>query len=267
MMSTADNAFTFQPREADQGWLAREWPRAAGGVVGLAMVDFSLFPAVMRPWGPRELCYKWPYYFSSSPERTRSSEMLARGYASLADHVVQSTGKAVALISMEQLDEALAERVLRHMRHPESARVFSARQYDASQMTCLLRGLDLLVTSRYHAAVLSLAAGVPQVAVHHDTRLATIYQDIGLKEKWFRDPGPAEGLASVFTALELVEWLRKRVDMLLANPGLQKEPLSRGYADHLALARQNRKLLGEFIAGRGLGPDLSDRDGGAEWVA
>ena len=90
ILSTADNAFTFQPREADRGWLAREWPRAAGGVVGLAMVDFSLFPAVMRPWGPRERCYKWPYYFSSSPARTRSSEMLARGYASLADHVVSN---------------------------------------------------------------------------------------------------------------------------------------------------------------------------------
>ena len=176
ILSTADNAFTFQTREIDRGRVAREWPRAAGGVVGLAMVDFSLFPAVMRPWGKRERCYKWPYYFSSSAARTRSSTMLARGYASLADYVVERTGKAVALISMEQLDEALAEQVLRRMRHPESARKFSARLYDASQMTCLLRGLDLLVTSRYHAAVLSLAAGVPQVAVHHDTRLATLYR-------------------------------------------------------------------------------------------
>jgi polysaccharide pyruvyl transferase WcaK-like protein len=267
ILSTADNAFTFQPREADRGWLAREWQRAVGGVVGLALVDFSLFPAVMRPWGPRERCYKWPYYFSSSPERARSSEMLACGYASLADHVVESTGKAVALISMEQLDEALAEQVLRRMKHPESARVFSARQYDASRMTCLLRGLDLLVTSRFHAAVLSLAAGVPQVAVHHDTRLATLYEDLGLKETWFKDSGPAEGLASVFTAAELFKWLRDRADMLLANPGLQKESLSRGYAEHLALARQNRKLLGEFVAGCRLCPDLSDMNGGAEWVA
>jgi polysaccharide pyruvyl transferase WcaK-like protein len=269
ILSTADNAFTFQPREVDRGWVAREWPRAASGVAGLAMVDFSLFPAVMRPWGPRELCYKWPYYFSSSPERTRSSEMLARGYASLADHVVESTGKAVALISMEQLDEALAERVLRRMRHPESARVFSARLYDASQMTCLLRGLDLLVTSRYHAAVLSLAAGVPQVAVHHDTRLATIYQDIGLKEKWFLDPKAVGSLACTFPALKLFKGLRERVDLLLSNPGLQKESLSRGYAEHMALARQNRKVLGEFVVGRGLCPDLPDTDvnGGSEWVA
>jgi polysaccharide pyruvyl transferase WcaK-like protein len=269
ILSTADNAFTFQPREADRGWVAREWPRAAGGVVGLAMVDFSLFPAVMRPWGPRERCYKWPYYFSSSPERARAGEMLARGYASLADHVVESTGKAVALISMEQLDEALAERVLRRMSHPESARVFSARRYDASQMTCLLRGLDLLVTSRFHAAVLSLAAGVPQVAVHHDTRLATLYDDLGLKERWFMDPTAAGSLACTLPALKLFSGLDERVDLLLTNPGLQKESLSKGYAGHLALARLNRKLLGEFTAGHRLHPDLPNTtaNGGTEWVA
>jgi len=272
ILSTADNAFTFQTRESDRGWLAREWPRAAGGVVGLAMVNFHLFPAVMRLWGPRALCYKWPYYFASSAERTRSSEMLARGYASLADHVVESTGKAVALICMEQLDEGLAGEVHRRMRHPDGARVFSARQNDASRMTSLLRGLDLLVTSRYHAAVLSLAAGVPQVAVHHDTRLATIYQDLGLQERWFMDPRAAGSLASGFTALKLFRGLRERVDLLLANPGLQKENLSRGFAEHLGLARQNRKLLNEFVCGRGLCLALSPADthvvhGGAECVA
>jgi polysaccharide pyruvyl transferase WcaK-like protein len=60
IQSTADNAFTFQSRLADTGWLAREWPRAANGVVGLAAVNFHLFPGVMRLWGRRENLYKWP---------------------------------------------------------------------------------------------------------------------------------------------------------------------------------------------------------------
>jgi polysaccharide pyruvyl transferase WcaK-like protein len=275
---TADNAFTFQPREADRGWLGRQWPRAAGGVVGLAMVDFFLWPAVMRPWGPRERCYKWPYYFSSSAERTRSSEMLARGYASLADHVVERSGKAVALICMEQLDEGLAAEVHRRMRHPGSARVFSARQHDASQMTCLLRGLDLLVTSRYHAAVLSLAAGVPMVALHHDTRLAALYQDLGLKERWFLDPNAVGSLACSTAALRLFEGLRERVELLLQNPGLQRDLLRRGHLEHVERARRNRGFLAEFVsrnlgeAGRSGSPakqpgSAAEPTGGAEWVA
>jgi polysaccharide pyruvyl transferase WcaK-like protein len=265
MACTADNAFTFQPREADHGWPLRAWPQArSSGMVGLALVDFSLWPAVMRPWGRKERCYKWPYYFSSSPARRLQSTMLARGYAALADHVAERTGKAVALICMEQVDEALAEQVHRRMRHAESARRFSARQYDASQMTVLLRGLDLLVTSRFHAAVLSLAAGVPQVAVGHDTRLATLYQDLGLRETWFMDPGAAESLACTVPALKLFAGLRERVDLLLANPSVQKDSLRRGYTAHLDRARQNRRLLADFIS-RNLPEAVSK--GETEWVA
>jgi polysaccharide pyruvyl transferase WcaK-like protein len=264
IQSTADNAFTFTPRENERGWVAREWPRAAGGVVGLAMVDFSLFPGVMRLWGPKDRCYKWPFYFSTSAARTKSSEMLARGFAALADHIAERTGKAVALIAMEQLDESLAERVRGLMKQPESARVFSSRLYDASHMTWLLRGLDLLVTSRFHAAVLSLAAGVPQVALHHDTRLATIYQDIGLKEDWFMHPGAPDGLAAAFAALELFRGLVKRVDLLLDNPGIQSRALAQGYAHHLRLALKNRALLEEFVRTCGLSTETK---GDIEWVA
>jgi polysaccharide pyruvyl transferase WcaK-like protein len=285
MATTADNAFTFQPREADLGWAIRDWRQAgSSGMVGLALVDFSLWPAVMRPWGRRDRCYKWPYYFSSSPARRHNSEMLARGYAALADQITERTGKAVALICMEQVDEALAARTHAHMRHPEGARVFSARHHDASRMTALLRGLDLLVTSRFHAAVLSLAAGVPQVAVHHDTRLATLYQDLGLKEKWFVDPGIRDGLARGAPAPEFFTGLWERVDLLLADPGQQQESLRRGYAAHLARARQNRQLLADFAAGNlpraEMAPDAgaagsahpaggksATSHGGTEWVA
>ncbi len=262
ILSTADNAFSFRPREADRGWLAGEWPRAAGGTVGLAAVNFHLFPAVMRPWGRRENCYKWPYYLSTSQERRAAGEALARAYAALADRVVERTGKAVALICMEQLDEAIAHRVHGCMTHPEDARVFSAREHDASRMTELLRGLDLLVTSRYHAAVLSLAAAVPQVAVGHDTRLDTLYRDLGLREDWFLTP-------------DLLDGLQERVERLLAAPELQRERLRRGHAEHLARAGQNRRLLAGFVTEQLPGAKAAglaaaepqEPEGGAAWVA
>jgi polysaccharide pyruvyl transferase WcaK-like protein len=235
MLTTADNAFNFQPRATDAGWLAREWPRAAGGAVGFAAVDFNLFPAVMRPWGPKEECYKWPYYFSTSPERRNATDKAARTYAAVADSVVSRTGKAAALICMEQLDEAMAHRIQGYMAHRDQARVFSAREQDASRMISLLRGLDLLVTSRCHAGVLSLAGTVPQIAVGHDTRLDTLYRDLGIREEWFLRP-------------EELSRLGGKVDKLLENPEIQKETLRRGYEEHLSRAKQNRRLLSRFVA-------------------
>jgi hypothetical protein len=149
---------------------------------------------------------------------------------------------------MEQLDEAIADRVHRRMTHPESGRLFSARDYDASQMTTLLRGLDLLVTSRFHAAVLSLAAAVPQVAIHHDTRLATLYRDLGLKEKWFMDPGAMGTPDNNLSRPGFFAGLRERVDLLLRNPELQKNALFQGHEKLEGLARHNRRLLAEFVS-------------------
>lgn len=278
IVSTADNAFGFQPQEPDQGWLFREWPRVRSGIVGLAMVDFFLFPAVMRPFGPSERCYKWPYFFSDSPQRRRSSRLLADGYAALADHVVERTGKDVALICMEELDETLAGRVRHRMKHPESARIFSARKYDASQMTCLLRKLDLLVTSRFHAAVLSLAAAVPQVGIGHDSRLATLYGDLGIRKRWFMELNVAGKPDGEADAPEFFTGLQERVDALLGNAVLQKVFLVRGYRTLVHRASDNRRYLADFVkqhhgitqgcrSVRGAPTGGEESEGGAAWAA
>jgi polysaccharide pyruvyl transferase WcaK-like protein len=241
---TADNAFNFCPDRGDEGWVQRTWPEAASGLVGLAVVNFYLWPVVIRPWGRKEHCYKWPFYHTHSPERDRAIEALADGYASLADCVVTEHGKSVALICMEQLDEPLARKVHQRMRHADRAQVFSSAEYNASRMTALLRSLDVLLTSRYHACVLSMAAQVPQVAVGHDLRLKTIYAELGLKEQFFVDPS-----SSV-----ICQELKTRVEALLANPETQKESLRRGYAEHAAQARRNRELLRGFVAAHGWEP-------------
>ncbi|MHB1294535.1 MAG: polysaccharide pyruvyl transferase family protein [Anaerolineae bacterium] len=236
MECTADNAFNFRPEPAHVGLLHREWPEAGEGVVGLAVVDFHLWPVVVRPWGRREHCYRWPYYFTRTAERCRASEMLAERYAALADEIVERHGHSVALIGMEQLDEPLATEIRRRMQHSDRARVFSSRAYNASQMTMLLRDLDLLVTSRYHAGVLSLAAQVPQVAVGHDLRLKTLYTELGLAERYFLDPSDPGAWTT----------LRSRVAELLGDPEPMQTLLRQGYDAHLADARRNRTLLKRY---------------------
>ncbi len=231
--ATADNAFTYVTRPQDEGWTRREWALAGNGMVGMAVVDYSLFPVVMRPLGRKADCYKWPYYFSRTARRRKTSAVLAAGYAATADRIAMQHGSTVALICMEELDERLALAVRERMAHPEMARIFSSRVYNASQMTVLLRSLRMLVTSRYHAAVLSLRAHVPQVAVGHDLRLRTLYQDLGLRERFFVDP----------RSPWVFEWLNERIDELLADPRLEVNALRAGHAAHLERAMRNRSFF------------------------
>lgn len=253
---TADNAFHFRPDSDDEEWARRqvrpgspgwpEWPHrssGASGVVGMALVDFHLWPVVVRPWGRKEDCYRWPFYFSRSPERSRATEALARCYAALADSVIERHGKYVALICMEQLDEPFARQVHGHMAHPEWVRVFSSREYNASRMAALLQSLDLLVTSRYHASVLSLPAQVPQVAVGHDYRLDDLYRELDLREELFVDP----------RLPGMLETLQDRVTRLVEHPDRVKDTLRRGYKLHLERAGRNRELLRAFVEAHGWG--------------
>jgi polysaccharide pyruvyl transferase WcaK-like protein len=238
---TADNALTFETAGSDEGWVQQMWPEASSGLVGLAMVNYYLWPVVLRPWGRREDRYKWPYYFSTSPERRREASQLAEGYAKLADCLVREHGKSIALICMEELDEPFAHRVQQQMGYASRSRIFSASTYSASQMTTLLRSLDLLVTSRYHGCILSLAAQVPQLAVGHDLRLRTIYDELGFTGQFFIDghvQNPCGGL-------------KERVEKLLANPSLEKESLRHGYEEHLKKARGNREILRSFAKEHG----------------
>ncbi len=230
---TADNAFTYETRPEDEGWPEREWPLTGGGMVGMAVVDYSLFPVVLRPLGRKRDCYKWPYYFSRTAQRRAASEELAAGYAAAADRVAAKYGAPVALICMEEVDERLALSIRGRMKYPEMARVFSARVCNASQMTVLLRSLRLLVTCRYHAAVLSLRAHVPQIAAGHDLRLSTLYEDLGLRDRFFRDPR----LPGFF------HWLDARIDELLEDPAREVGALKAGHEAHLARAMKNRLSL------------------------
>lgn len=234
---TADNAFNFNPDPADADLLSRIWPEAGSGVVGMALVDIYQWPVVIKPWGRREDCYKWPHYFSRSPGRRRATESLARCYAALADEMISAHGKHVALIGMEGLDEVFIRKVRGLMAFPEQVRIFSSNEYNASQLVSVLRGLELLITSRYHACVLSLAAQVPQIAVGHDLRLKTIYKELGLFPEFFFEPGTPN----------LPEQLQARVEQLLTDPACVSERLRIGYEEHRRDAQRNRSLLRGFI--------------------
>lgn len=235
---TADCAFNFKTEIMDKNILKDEWGESE--VVGFAPIDFYLWPVVMRPWGRMENLYKWPYYFSRSKERLGKSEDLANQWAREADVIIEKYDKKIALICMEELDEPLAGRIKEKVKKPEMARIFSSRNYNASEMTNLLRSLELLVTSRYHAGALSLEAQIPQIAIGHDTRLKGLYKELKLEDY----------LIDYISPQIWIE-LREKVDILLQNPELQHEKLKTGFQNHLQRARRNPEILKSFIQERG----------------
>ena len=139
------------------------------------------------------------------------------------------------------------------MRHPERARIFSSHELDASKMTVLLRSLGGLMTSRYHASVLSLAAGVPQVAVGHDLRLRTLYEELGIGRSFVAAEAGGDLASHPDDVDEMLTVASARMDEVLTAPGDASEILLAGYRRHLRDARRNRELLLGFAKAHGWG--------------
>jgi polysaccharide pyruvyl transferase WcaK-like protein len=234
---TADAAFSLRMEPAEDDLPGRLWPEATSGIVGMALVDFYRWPVVLKLWGRSRDCYRWPFYFSSSRARVLASEELVRGFAAEADRIVATHNRSIALVCMEELDTSLAHRVHRQMAHPDRARVFSSCECNLSQMAALLRSLDALVSSRYHACVLAMPAGVPMVAVGHDLRIKELFQEVKLPDDLFtRHDCP-----------NLMARLSRCVDQLLSDPEPSRTAVVQGHALLRERAMRNRGILEDFL--------------------
>jgi polysaccharide pyruvyl transferase WcaK-like protein len=157
--------------------------------VGIAPIEFFQWPVTMKWFGRKSECYRWPFYFTWDDERRAQSARMIENFRDLAVHIIDQHDMDVKLIAMEELDTEVCAKVLAALPEQHKARVkpVSSCELRPNQMVPLLRGLDYLVTSRYHACVLSMAGSVPQMAVSHDERLASIYCEIGIGRDFLLD--------------------------------------------------------------------------------
>jgi len=232
---TADNAFAFEPNPQDLDLLKRVWPEASH-VVGVAAEDIYVWPVHIRLWDRKKYCYRWPYYYTHSKASLEKSDLLAKVLAVQADDIILEYDKDVALLSMEGLDAGFANKIQRLMKHPERTKVFTSSEYNASQMASILRSLDLLITSRYHAGVLSLASQVPQVAIGHDLRIRDFYADLEMSELFTDHEDP------------LRFWeLSNDVGDVFDHYDSVKDKLKKGYEMYREREKRNPQLLKAFL--------------------
>jgi polysaccharide pyruvyl transferase WcaK-like protein len=232
---TADNAFAFHINPEDEGLLRRVWPEASH-VVGVAAEDIYRWPVVIRPYGSKKFCYRWPYYYTHSRTSLDKSELLADVLAVQADEIIEDYGKSVALLSMEGLDATFANKIQSLMKHADKTKVFTSSDYNASQMTSILRSLELLVTSRYHAGVLSLANQVPQTAIGHDLRIKDLYSDLGIDDFFVDHEDP-----------ERYKLLSENVEAIFSEHDKMRNWLRQGYLQYKEREKRNSVLLKEFL--------------------
>jgi polysaccharide pyruvyl transferase WcaK-like protein len=185
-------------------------------LIGLAFKEFFWYPIdpnfVCFLKGEKAHRFSSFYYYSWNDEIERKSQEFKQMAARLLTAAEERYGARVVLIAMEHMDGVPCEDIAGMMKAPP--RIWSCDQHDVAEMTALLRSLDVLITTRYHAFVLSTAAGVPTIAVSHDERLKSVMEEMSLDRDFYFEYDawtPAELLPKLELALERVMGDRKRI--------------------------------------------------------
>lgn len=186
-----DTAWTFEPGPED--WAVNKLKEAGWDgkkpIMGLAVINPFIWP--VKPNLMRFLLKnkklkemedhydKW-YFFTYDDERKKQFNYYISSIADAANEFMKEHDVFPVVIGMERLDFNANKELQKKLNFKNGkAPIFCSIDYDGYQMVSILHKLNILLSSRYHAIVLSMIAGVPSGGVTMDERITNIMEERG----------------------------------------------------------------------------------------
>jgi len=207
-----DTAWTFEP-------LGREYAtktlRAAGWdgvtpVLALCPINPFWWPvtASLAKWAAhsvagahRDSYYRTIYFHKSGSQVTAAYEKYLMAMAQGVENYRKSRRVFPILIAMEMLDLDACERVAAKI---GGAPVLGSNRFNMYELVSILRASDRILSSRYHAIVTSMPAGVPSAGVTMDERIRNLLHERGHDHLLMRvdEPDLADKIVAALSALD-----------------------------------------------------------------
>ena len=223
-----DTAWTFDSSEhsdtacsilLEKGWDGKK------KLVGIAVINpfwWPVKPSIVKLLkayftGDWNLQYKKYFFFSWSKER----ELQYERYLTAIHHAVirfsWDNEFFPILIGMENLDVRACNRLNEMFR--TKAAIITAGEYNGFHIKEILNKLSILITSRYHARVLSFDTKVPAIAISMDERLDNIYREIGHFDDYCLKADDPDLEDRLYAALQGIEERRESIAEELTKAG------------------------------------------------
>lgn len=202
---TADNAYLYPlPSKEYREKLLEKLNLGNKPIISIATKEFFILPFIPRLYPGKDRIPIGHYYrkeFGYTPivskkaytpeiylemreDKIRKSEEYKREMTRYADYLVEKFGANVLLIGMASLEQdgLNAREIYNSMKNKKEARWIPSHIYDAKAIKALLCSSKYLITTRYHASVLSSMAGVPMIAISSDTRLEAVFRELDMMD-------------------------------------------------------------------------------------
>jgi polysaccharide pyruvyl transferase WcaK-like protein len=183
----ADTAWTFEPQGPEYGQKALHDAGWDGDTPVLAIcpinpffwpVRASLGKAIVHSLTGRheKSHYRTIYFHREGKEVDAAFEKYLSEMADGIQRYRETRTVFPVLVAMEMLDQEACEKLAEKI---GGAPIFSSASLNMYEMVSILRECDRMLSSRFHAIVGSMPAGVPSVGVTMDERIHNLMRDRG----------------------------------------------------------------------------------------
>jgi len=244
---TADGAYEYpMPSKEYQEALFKKLKINPKGkpIIGIAPKEFFWWPIKFRPWGPKEDLYLYPFYHSWPAGGKESSARYVAQSARHADWCVETYAADIAMISMEHMDYPPCVRIRDAMKHKDRVIMVPSDEYIVDDIISVLSVLSGLVTTRYHAVVLSSCSAIPMIAVSSDTRCEAVFRELDMMDlfiDYVKHPAP------VPKVLDLDEQLIEMTRTMMDKRGELKKRIAQAHPRFVERAQQNQIIFMQWF--------------------
>jgi polysaccharide pyruvyl transferase WcaK-like protein len=207
-----DTAWTFEPLGPEYGRKALRDAGWDGVTPVLAVCPINPFwwpvKASLAKWvahsvaGAYQKSYYRTIYFHRSGSRVDNAYEKYLSEMAAGVETYRKTRKTFpVLIAMEMLDRDACERVAEKL---GGAPVFASDKFNMYELVSILRAANRVLSSRYHAIVTSMPAGVPSAGVTMDERIRNLMRERGHEHLLMRvdEPDLADKIVAALRALD-----------------------------------------------------------------
>ena len=158
-----------------------------------------------RTGAHRERHYASLFFHAASPEIEGKYQTYLTHLGQAVRDLCRTLSAFPVIVAMERVDEA-ACRNLSVIIEARDAVVIGA-DYRVGDIVSMLRCSDLLLSSRFHALVGAMPAGIPSIGIAMDERIHNLFSETGQSDRVVdvQDPGLAGRLVSAARRLDRVE--------------------------------------------------------------
>jgi polysaccharide pyruvyl transferase WcaK-like protein len=120
--------------------------------------------------------YRTIYFHRSGPKVDAAYEKYLSAMAGAVAKYRETHAVFPVLVASEMLDRNACHRVAEKL---GDAPVFASDRFNMYELVSILRACDRIVSSRYHAIVMTMSAGVPSIGVAMDERIRNLMRERG----------------------------------------------------------------------------------------